>query len=477
MKPRLEHLVLLIIILSIGGKLLVIHENSSLWWDEAVYLSLARALGSGQYTLDPSYPLESFRPPVLPALLIPISGSVFLSRALVILISALTVLALYFTTKDMFDKRTAIWASLFLATNQMFIFFSTKALSEPLFIAFFSLTVMYFARWIRKPDERTLFISGIFMALTFMTRYFGSLLMLVCFIYLIWVAKKERNPKGFLIFLGGIVLALIPWFIIGLSYYGNPVGSFITNFNVYYVSTPSDMVAGVQGILNAWSYMAVFVIAGLWFTFRKKKPQKPLIFTSAVLLLSLLSFVVLPHKETRYLLSFFPVYALLGALGLEHVLSLNKKAKPVLIFIVIALSLATTAFGLQDAWADRVSSASLVQASLDLKEMTEPGDIIFSQSYPYIVYLSERPVVPFCENHVVNDWYEYCQGEMFSKTWKPEALIPLMQKYGSRHLVYYKFEPLGDHVFGYLNSTPRFTPIRTYEQWNDPEAAIIYEFE
>src|SRR3989338_5468295 len=70
----------LLIAFPLLGTLALLPFNQGVWWDEAVYLGLANGLAQGRYSLDPVFPADSFRPPLLPLLLLPFRADPLLAR-------------------------------------------------------------------------------------------------------------------------------------------------------------------------------------------------------------------------------------------------------------------------------------------------------------------------------------------------------------------------------------------------------------
>jgi len=135
-KSNKTSLALLIILIISGSTLFYFFNiNKGLWWDEAVYLGLAKNLFERKgYFIN--FNQETFRPPLFPVLIsilwyfFGISENIV--RFFIVIVSILSIFLTYLLTKEIFGEEEALWASLFLATSHMFLFYSLKILTESL---------------------------------------------------------------------------------------------------------------------------------------------------------------------------------------------------------------------------------------------------------------------------------------------------------------------------------------------------------
>jgi hypothetical protein len=453
MGNRLAYVLIAIMVLSFSAKFLIIPHNQGLWWDEAVYLGLAESLQEGRYSLEQSAPLETFRPPVMPVLF-SVYPDMLWARMLVFLTSVLSVIAIYWMGREFYGKRAGMWAALFLSASYLFIYFSTKALSEPLFIAFSALSLTLFARYIREPSLRPLALAGLFAGLTFLTRYFGGLIIFAYVLFFCYLAVREKRRARSLCHLAALVavfvLTISPWMLMSLHYYGSPFGGFLVNFEVYSGSFSSTLHEGLLGLGGALNIIGLLMLPGIWFAFRGAKHRRHSGLLLLLAALSLASYMMLAHKEPRYLLSFYPMYAVFAGLGMGSLKAIRRRhveaATAAAVLAIMAFSMCS---GLSGAWDDRTAALGLVEASLELGSLTGPGEAVMATSYPYVYYLSKRSTVPFPRD------------------------VSGMDPGAAAYAVFYKFEPGNPEGIGeYLEKN--FEKVKSFAQWGDPEAVIIY---
>ncbi len=469
------------VFISFIGILILLLSNQGLWWDEAVYLALSKAIPQGHYSLDPAWPLESFRPPVFPFLLSIFSGfsdAVLISRIFVFILASLSAAAVYFLSKEIFNKKTALWSLLLFSTSYLFIFFSTKILSEPLFIIFLSLSVFYFSKSHKAKNKNYLILSGLFAGLAFLTRYIGFILILayfICFVYLCF--KGKIRPFNILYFAIIIFIISTPWILLSVYYYQEPFGGFITNIKVFAQSPPNILVQNYLSLFGYEGIVSIFIPALILFAIYFSVKQRPSIqqkFIFLLFFLSLAYFVLLPYKEIRYLLSFLPIISALAAFGLVQILEKSKQYKVPIITTVLILSIVSMLAGFQSAWENSLASLPVIEASQYLNSLQ--ADSVLTQMYPYVNYFSSKRAIQFCENHFVNPDFEKCQEELITNNFNPEKIPNLMEKYNTKYILFYRFEPTNPpKVFAYLESNPQFRKVKSFEEFGT-EAAVIYEY-
>jgi len=457
MEKYLKYALISVILISFLAKFILVFLNQGLWWDEAVYLGLGKSIQKGFYSLEQEKPVETFRPPVFPLVISVFSGDILIARIIVVLISMFSVAAVYLLSKELFGKETALWASLFLSANHLFVFFSTKILSEPLFISLISISLLFLFRGEKKPVNSL--ISGMFASLAFLTRYLGTILIVSCFLYFIalFFRKKEmkKTAKEFTFFLAGFLTVLFPWLMLSYIYYGNIFGAYFTNLIIYSGGPASSLLEHFSGILDIFGLQIVFVALGLYVVTRhmKQKVEASKLLLLAIFILPIIFALFASHIEPRYLLSYLPAYAIFFGISMKREFKhIGKFIKP----IGLILCLFSMLLGFLMIWNDRFAANGLVESSLYLKGIASEKDVVMSESYPYIFYLSERKAVVFPQN--------------------PEDVTELAKSNNVKYVLLYKFEP-GNPAYtaNYFENKTNFELIKSFGQWGDPEAVRIFK--
>lgn len=437
-------------------------QGPDLWWDEAVYLGLARSLGKGYYSLDPTLPVESFRPPLFPALLSLFSGNLMGMKMFVFLLSVIALLAVFLLARP-YGQRVALLTILFVATASFFVFFTTKLLTEPLFITLLSLSLLTFT----KRSPRNTAFAGVFVGLAFLTRYFATILIIGFTLALaIDLVRKKRSLKEVPAFFIPLLLVLIPWFLLGTAAYGSPLAGFFTNLDVYAVSIPQTFGEGLVQIGWVWTYLTPLIL-GFFYLFRKTLLNEHLPLTVLVLL-TLGLFLAGPHKEARYLLSFLPIFALPAALTTNRLFT--KQWRLVLTGAFVVLAGTTLWIGFSFAQEQNQASA-LIEASAYLKDISQPDDLILTQSYPFVYVLADRKAITYCGPLLQRD-FNQCQDRILNHEFPLETLQQTLSTNTIAYILSYTSEPANPpEARAYFEKT--FEQVAVFEQWGE-EAVIIY---
>ena len=312
--------------------------------DEYTYMNTAHSLISGYEYLDlDRFPLFPF---LLSLLYIPFGSSELISKIFVIFLGVSTLLAVFFTSKKIFDEKTAYWATLILSTSPLFIFFGTRVLTEMLFMLIFLICI--YLIYISKTQPRYLSLLGFFSAVLFLTRYVGLYVFFILFAFL-FLEKKRRLiiSRWFLACLLVFFLTLSPYLLISYGLTGNPIGLILSFFGVQY---------GVSQGLMSWPdripsfFLALPFILGatsllLWRTVYKNHKKllkgKFSIFTISVLIVTLVMelFYLNGTPLLRYIIVALPPLSVIASHKID-----SKKIKSIASLLIIANFLLSLAF-------------------------------------------------------------------------------------------------------------------------------------
>lgn len=423
-KSNKTSLALLIILIISGSTLFYFFNiNKGLWWDEAVYLGLAKNLFERKgYFIN--FNQETFRPPLFPVLIsilwyfFGISENIV--RFFIVIVSILSIFLTYLLTKEIFGEEEALWASLFLATSHMFLFYSLKILTESLFIFLSLLTIYTYYLGLEKNKKFFLF-SGILMGLSFLTRYPGLILPVFYLTFPLFTKKRKIIfEKDFLLGLAIFIIILIPWFVFSQINFGSPVGALFVE---------SSTVSG-EYFGGAWNYyflhwiemfglVGIFLVPGIIVILANLNKQKN-IFILLLFVYSLAFFMLIPRKELRYLMHYLPFYLIVFSIG---TVKLRKWVGPKWIITGSALFFVVLNFlaGIQNILADSMGGYALKEAGFYLAQVAPQNSTIMSQNVPVLYYTSGRNIVYFPE--------------------KPEDLEPKIKELNVSYIVIEAREP------------------------------------
>ncbi len=380
------------------------------WWDETVYANLGYDLSGNPFDYSvknngwsdfiPSggnsfyaWPKMGFRAPLLPYILsiFYLFNIDFLISFLVIFIGSLSIVLLYTLGKKLFNKKIALYSSIFFLLTPLHIIYSAKILAGVLFTFFILLTFMSFWEGYEKGNKKHKIFFGIFLGLSLLARYTALWITPVFFFYFLVKYKSLRFLKEKYIWYSilAFFLILIPWFIYGTIEYSNPVGAFIHGARA----------STYWGGLQSWSFFfehwwqmfsatGLFFVFGLIYILYKKQFLKKEIYLLLIWFALFLGIAIcMPHKEDRFILAIVPVIALISGFFLDKT---QKYRKIILIFMII-ISLLSLSLHFYTTYKNSYTSTNLcfLQGNIFLKNINEDILVITDES-PSIYYYAKK---------------------------------------------------------------------------------------
>ena len=121
--------------------------------------------------------------------------SLIAARLVVVIIGSLTVVVLFFFTKELFNRKVAILSALFLTFQNTHVFHSRLAMLDAPLTLFYLLTLFFLYKGLKGNDKHIL-ISAVTLGLAIGTKYTGLLLIPTAFsILLINYLKIRETDK------------------------------------------------------------------------------------------------------------------------------------------------------------------------------------------------------------------------------------------------------------------------------------------
>ncbi len=418
------------------------------WWDESVYAGIAKNLVEKQTFGINMMDQEAFRPPLYPAVL---SVLYFLSDwnvlkiayLLNLMIVLLTAFLIYRTARLLEDEVTGIIAAIMFLSFPQFLFWSTKALVEPL-EAF--LVTLFLYVWVSFEDGRRLILAPVLIALAFLSKY---ILASLAILFILLVLKDENRGAvrtvlnrnlayGVMISL----LILLPWMIHSYRVYGNPLGSAL--YNLYLVNEVTQNMPPTYYLLKFydtfWIPGVIFVPAA-FYLLRKNEPRWFAFVAWFFIFFALMSILV-GEKQTRYLMPLVPAMALVNAKFLRVVMY-KKEMLALLSFVLLSCVFTfSLVYGAEKAFSNKMERYEIVEAS----EIINQGDgRIMAQNYPMYHLLTGREVI----------WYP-------ADVW---AIDEFISKYNVSFVVYDSCSDAPEWAEAYLDNNATFKKVYVHTNW------------
>lgn len=336
-----KYLIFLILILASFLRLIHITKRD-FWYDEAFTGITIRDTFSGMMKII----VNDVHPPLYYILVkyfsAPFNYDVLGIRLFSAIFGVLCVVAVYFFTQELFNKKTALWASLLAAIGPLVIQYSQEARMYSMYCFLLITAAYFFIRALKTVRLKFYLLWGLFFGISALTHYMSLLFAPIFYaVFLIWnweAPKTTGGKKKFFQYLKmifpsakliwGYLLALLtfsPWilnFIKSLSsadldwikpvsfgdifyniqmfIFGIPPGEMsagMPSSNALYGATPSTILAGVVIFITAITTYLLFC---------KKETRKTLIILSFsfgfMLVIYLLSLAGKHYFVPRYLL-------------------------------------------------------------------------------------------------------------------------------------------------------------------------------
>ncbi|MBI2135106.1 glycosyltransferase family 39 protein [Candidatus Woesearchaeota archaeon] len=320
------------------SNLILLLLANNVWWDASVYAGMGKYIfSSGNAGL-----WESSRPLAWPIILGFIwklnLDAVLFGKLISLFFSAGILLFTYIIGKEIFGRKTALLSVLLLALTPTFFFFSKIMLSETI-STFFILVAVYLL------IKKKYLFSGLFFGIAFMTRFLQLVPFLAAIIIFLIYNKAGKKPiKDILKIIIGFIIPVAPYLGLNYTLYNNPLFPFIQQIFL-------TQNTGWMWIEPWWFYflqlfkenfLYIFAFLGIYFLFKDKMDyEKSLIFS--LFLMQLLLFILIPHKEMRFLIAVMPFMYMAASYGITGFFEFNRKFMALLYLLIILFAVNSSA--------------------------------------------------------------------------------------------------------------------------------------
>ena len=359
----------LVFALSYAVLLLLNLSNMPMQWDEVVHLNGGLFLKHGLYD---NFVNNSFYPPLFDSVTMVFFNvfgvSLVTGRLVSAVFSVLSLWAVFELANSMYGGKAALISAVLLAVMPGYFWLSRMALLEVMLLFFFTLSLLFFFRWLNNHQNKMLVLSGLALGLGFLTKYQVLVAGVVMIVSLLFLGRGQlkRLFSRFTLLIVTAVIVIIPWVIIAYRVYasqilnqwvyalqmGNPEKS------VYSDRFPIPIFYLVE---MTWPYsdihpisLLLFIVGllglGLFAWRRKKEDKFVFIWFASVFVF----FTLIANRQWRYVLPLFPTLAISASVFIlfvygkaentwkEHI-SINKKraakfaAGLFIIFLAVAM--------------------------------------------------------------------------------------------------------------------------------------------
>ncbi|MBM3205547.1 hypothetical protein FJZ41_01700 [Candidatus Shapirobacteria bacterium] len=403
-------MVLLLLAMGLFYRLYGLGQNHSFWTDETQTAVFARAiLQRGLPVLENGYTPTVYLPfwYYFPAFFMKMMGvNELAARLPSVIFGALTILAVFWLGKEMFNKNVGLLSALLVTFLKIEILWSRQARPYQLLQLLYLLAIFFFMRFLNlfkrdKKLEIRYFIWAIIIALLAAAIHpLGLLLFVYFFFYLVlfrWDILKKIYQSFNKVILGFLLVLLIVllWqlnLLVALKtfFYGSWGETFKFHNHLYYYRV---------FLWQNYGLVSVLAFFGLiWALFKRSKINVFLV----VLLVIHLGFISfrLNQPFVRYLYIIFPIFILLAAYMSWEIISKIIKKEKFALLVMIFLSFLLMAFNSKFA----LKPQTVYSLNEDMQEIPE---VDYQKIYEIVkTKLSENPQAVYMANwndHAV--WY------------------------------------------------------------------------
>lgn len=301
---------LLLLILSAFLILTFITAFIPIQWDSAVYLL------NSEHFLGENIYFDDGAPRLLPQIIAVIwrltGVSEIVARLISVLMSVGLVVATYLIANELFNKRVALFASLFLLFNPLFLLYSSKVYTDIPLSLMITLSIYFFYTGLVKGRPISLLLSGVFTAISVLIKYPGILLYPITLFFILLVERKVlKNPYLWLSYLISIGL-LIP----SINQFSSGIASRASFFPyLKEIQNPCYFITLPLILLTATPLVIMLLVR------KKTKLLERKYFLLLLIIFFIFGFYqTVPSKDIRYLLPLFPFVFILASKELEDLI-------------------------------------------------------------------------------------------------------------------------------------------------------------
>ncbi len=280
-------------------------------------------------------------------------------RAPSILFGSLTPVLLYVASLLVFDKNKryiGFMSGFILAITPVHVYASKVASWHAMFTFFVLATIFSFVYSLKKENNKWLYITFVLLAISYLTLELALGVLISLILSLILIKNKwiQISKKGLFVS-KTLILAPVLSFFVFVALWPAGIVNIFKNHAYFFihkmVGSPTLFMGQVSNHLPWWTYIywsftqftSLFLIFGfslifssyLFFTKKLDKRYLPIL----LCLLVLLSMTMFHPRKLHYLSSTLPLFSLLSAISIVHIINNKKHLFSITILLVLILSL------------------------------------------------------------------------------------------------------------------------------------------
>ncbi len=456
--------------------LIINFPNMPIQWDEAAHLDNGLFLRLGMFD---KFTGNLFYPPlydVLTFLSYSLFGvSVVSARVIDAVFSVLLLWVVFEFTNKAYDGKTALLASVFLSIMPGYFVASHTAMLDITMAFFFALSIFFLFLWLQNNNDKMLIFTAIALFAGFFAKYQIIIAVLVIFIAVLTLSggrlKKPLPKKHYITII--LILSAIVYLTYSLRSYiamwlkvifMNTTGS-LTIEPAFYLTQTQSIYSTIHPI-SLLMYIFGFIGLGI-FAFRRQKIDKLLLMWFIIILIF---YTLLPNKNWRYALPFYPVLAISASVFVTVIYAKLRSNKKTYVRSGAIVLLALVCVSLFQSVSDNVAWIDSEKIPFSL-EKTVNYAITHNSSNQSLLVLCPNNIFSFgiVEFYLLKNGgtqmqlYSYPTSTTADPTWNIDTLIDLCRQNDIKFL--FITEYLGEKI-SYLNLTLMDVFVQIYESGN-----------
>lgn len=329
-------------------KLLTFANTPDLWWDSASYIGYGKWMWSGG---EIGF-FDLVRPPLLPLILgffwkIGLDP-LFFGTLIPVIAATASIWLTYEITQRIFARRGISLLAAFLVAIDPIIFNNSQhQLTEipAMCLALFAINY-YLKAYEQGFDRKNLILSGIFIAISFLTRFTFFVIFFALLLHLVStekIKKASEKARKTLIYASTAIIAIIPYLLYNFLMFGDAI--FPWREVAYEMNLAGNVIDYKLSFylteIPAVSLIMIMSIVGLILLLKQWKDEKNKLLLLLLLMGALYHMVLVKVKVTRYAILFLPFLIIVTAYGVYSAMKHDKLLRNIMITFLVISSLAS----------------------------------------------------------------------------------------------------------------------------------------
>ena len=184
--------------------------------DGVLYLAAAQKIARGDFKAALAIYKMPFYPLLIALVHYVVPNWIAAARLISLVTSVLTVIPLYLLTKDLFDRKVALWCSAAFAISPLPNLLSVEVIRDPPYLFFFAWAIYFIQYAIRSKRPQHFLLASVFSSLSVLCRLEGVILFPCSIVFIVYLTL--RKPKDRFVLLRGLsIYVIFPVLVFGIA--------------------------------------------------------------------------------------------------------------------------------------------------------------------------------------------------------------------------------------------------------------------